>query len=63
VIIACAFEPQRVVVDPDVTVLMLERQKAEVKLKSDGGKLAVRCRARASPRSAAERRAAAAVVR
>ena len=30
--IACGFEPQRLVVDPDVTVLMLERQKAEMKL-------------------------------
>jgi hypothetical protein len=30
--IRCAFEPERVIVDPDVTVLMLERQKANVKL-------------------------------
>ena len=40
--IACAFEPQRVVVDPDVTVLMLERQKAVLKLKPSSEKLAVR---------------------
>jgi ABC-type transport system involved in multi-copper enzyme maturation permease subunit len=42
--IACAFEPERVVVDPDVTVLMLERQKAEVKvkLKPAAEKLAMR---------------------
>ncbi len=31
--LACAFEPQRVVVDRDVTVAMPERQKTEVKLK------------------------------
>ena len=42
VTIACAFEPERVVVDPDVTVLMLERQKAEVKLKTGAEKLALR---------------------
>jgi aminopeptidase N len=42
VAIACAFEPRRVVVDPDVTVLMLERKKAEVKLKTGGDKLAMR---------------------
>jgi ABC-2 type transport system permease protein len=29
VVIRCAFEPRKVVVDPDVRVLMLERQKAE----------------------------------
>ena len=40
--IACTFEPERVIVDPDVTVLMLERQKAEVKLKSGGDKVAMR---------------------
>src|SRR5262249_29180061 len=34
VTIPCAFEPQKLVVDPDVTVLMLERQKAEQKLKA-----------------------------
>jgi aminopeptidase N len=33
VAIECPFEPQRLVVDPDVTVLMLERQKAEVRLR------------------------------
>ena len=44
VTIACAFEPQRVVVDPDVTVLMLERQKAEVKLKAPSGPGAVATR-------------------
>ena len=32
VTIACAFQPEKLVVDPDVTVLMLNRQKAEVKL-------------------------------
>jgi ABC-type transport system involved in multi-copper enzyme maturation permease subunit len=42
VTIACAFEPLKVVVDPDVTVLMLERQKAEVKLKAGSEKLASR---------------------
>jgi len=42
VTIACAFEPQKVVVDPDVTVLMLERQKAEVKLKTGAEKVAMR---------------------
>jgi hypothetical protein len=40
--IACAFEPAKVVVDPDVTVLMLERQKAEVKLKAGSEKVAMR---------------------
>jgi hypothetical protein len=38
----CTYEPQRVVVDPDVTVLMLVRQKAEVKVKVTGEKLALR---------------------
>jgi hypothetical protein len=33
VVIRCAFEPERLVTDPDVTVLMLERQKAEVRLR------------------------------
>ena len=33
VIIQCKFEPQNLVVDPDATVLMLERQKAEQALK------------------------------
>jgi len=42
VTIACTFEPEKVVVDPDVTVLMLERQKAEVKLKAGSEKLAAR---------------------
>ncbi len=42
VTIACAFEPERVVVDPDVTVLMLERQKAEVKVKASAEKVAMR---------------------
>jgi hypothetical protein len=42
VTIACAFEPERVVVDPDVTVLMLERQKAEVKVKVSAEKVAMR---------------------
>jgi ABC-2 type transport system permease protein len=40
VAIACRFQPQRLVVDPDVTVLMLERQKAEVKLRVTSGPLA-----------------------
>jgi ABC-2 type transport system permease protein len=34
VTITCGFEPQKLVVDPDVTVLMLERQKAEMKLRA-----------------------------
>jgi len=42
VTIACAFEPQKLVVDPDVTVLMLERQKAEVRLKAGAEKVAMR---------------------
>jgi len=33
VAIRCDFQPRRLVVDPDVTVLMLERRKAEVDLK------------------------------
>lgn len=33
VTIRCAFEPEKLVVDPDLLVLMLERQKAQVKLK------------------------------
>ena len=40
--IACVFEPERLIVDPDVTVLMLERQKAELKLKSAGAAVAMR---------------------
>ena len=32
VTIICAFQPERLMLDPDVTVLMLERQKAEVRL-------------------------------
>ena len=40
VTIACAFEPEHLVVDPDVTVLMLERQKADVKLRTAGGLVA-----------------------
>jgi len=42
VTIACAFEPEKVVVDPDVTVLMLERQKAEYRLAAGSGKVAMR---------------------
>jgi len=42
VTIACAFEPERLLVDPDVTVLMLERQKAEVKLKTAAEVVAMR---------------------
>src|SRR5262245_31578592 len=42
VTIACAFEPEKVLVDPDITVLMLERQKAEVKLKTGSEKIALR---------------------
>ena len=34
VMIRCAFAPEKLVVDPDVRVLALERQKAEVKLKA-----------------------------
>ena len=34
--IACAFEPQRVLVDPDVRVLMLERKKANVAVHASG---------------------------
>jgi hypothetical protein len=34
VAIRCDFEPQKLVVDPDATVLMLERQKAEVRLRA-----------------------------
>jgi ABC-2 type transport system permease protein len=37
VTITCGFEPERVLVDPDVKVLMLERQKAEVKLQAPHG--------------------------
>jgi len=37
VTIRCGFEPQMLVVDPDVTVLMMERQKAEMKLKPERG--------------------------
>ena len=33
----CAFQPEKLVVDPDVTVLMLERKKAEVKLAPASG--------------------------
>jgi hypothetical protein len=32
--IRCAFEPEKLVVDPDVELLMLQRQKAEVKLRT-----------------------------
>jgi hypothetical protein len=42
VTIACAFEPDRLVVDPDVTVLMLDRQKAEVQLVVATGVVALR---------------------
>jgi hypothetical protein len=44
VTIHCGFEPQNLVVDPDVTVLMLERQKAEqkLKMKKESSTLAVR---------------------
>jgi hypothetical protein len=35
--IPCTFEPARLVVDPDVHVLMLERKKAEVALKTTPG--------------------------
>ena len=40
--IPCAFEPERLVVDPDVTVLMLERQKAELKLGRGAAMLAAK---------------------
>jgi hypothetical protein len=36
VVIPCAFEPTKLVVDPDVHLLMLERNKAEVTLKVRG---------------------------
>jgi hypothetical protein len=44
IVIHCSFEPQKLVVDPDVRVLMLERQKAEVRLraKHDAGPVAAR---------------------
>jgi ABC-type Na+ efflux pump permease subunit len=35
VTIECAFQPEKLVIDPDVTVLMLERQKAEQKLRPE----------------------------
>ena len=37
VTIGCGFEPKKLVVDPDVRVLMLERRKAEVALHASGG--------------------------
>jgi aminopeptidase N len=37
----CAFDPERVVMDPDITVLMLERQKAVLKLKREGDPVAM----------------------
>jgi ABC-2 type transport system permease protein len=44
VVIRCAFEPERLVVDPDVRLLMLERQKAEQKLRvsREGRRLAAK---------------------
>ena len=39
---ATTFEPERLLVDPDVTVLMLERQKAEVQLKAAAEAVAIR---------------------
>ena len=36
VTIGCGFEPKKLVVDPDVHVLMLERSKAQVALKAGG---------------------------
>ena len=42
VTIECAFEPDRFVVDPDVTVLMLDRPKAEVTLRAASGVVAMR---------------------
>jgi len=44
VTIRCDFEPQHLVVDPDVTVLMLERQKAEMKLRVSRGSGALAAR-------------------
>ena len=35
VVILCGFEPQKLVVDPDVRVLQLNRKKATVALKAD----------------------------
>jgi len=37
VTIPCAFEPQKLVVDPDACVMQLERQKATVDLRSRPG--------------------------
>ncbi len=42
VTVESAFEPARLVVDPDVTVLMLNRHKAEVKLRAAVGVVAMR---------------------
>ncbi len=40
--IACAFDPERILVDPDVTVLMLERNKAEWRLQGAKDVVAMR---------------------
>ena len=37
VVLRCDFEPKRLVVDPDVHLLMLERSKAEMPLKPSAG--------------------------
>lgn len=44
VVIRCAFEPQELVVDPDVRLLMLERQKAErtLRVSREGRRLAAK---------------------
>ncbi len=42
VALRCAFRPEKLVVDPDVRVLMLERNKAEVKLAPVTGTIAMR---------------------
>jgi hypothetical protein len=46
--IPCAFSPQNLVVDPDVHVMQLERQKATVKLKVPGERNVAEQRKRAS---------------
>ncbi|MBI5170013.1 MAG: hypothetical protein HZA61_11030 [Candidatus Eisenbacteria bacterium] len=42
IVLHCAFQPEKLVVDPDVRVLMLERNKAEVKLAPAAGPIAMR---------------------
>jgi hypothetical protein len=42
VTVRCDFQPEKLVLDPDVTVLMLERQKAEVRLAPEREAVALR---------------------